>query len=207
MSERQKKILREEMKRILSHLDPRWIKAASKELCANLSRLIDDEIGERAKHILAWTAYFPGEVDLSSFISMQVEKREVFLPRLAADRSLSFISIGRNWTEMMEPGGGIPQPGAHTGRLFEPADAPETAAIVPALAFDAHGNRLGRGGMVYERFFHKAGIHDAITVGAAWSLQMLAEVPLESHDITVDWICNEEGLIRTKASQEDMLGE
>ena len=74
MGNRAKKELRLEMKRIVSSLDKRWLKAASFEICQRLSALLDNELGPGIRHVLAWTSFFPGEADLSAFIGEQLEK-------------------------------------------------------------------------------------------------------------------------------------
>ena len=63
--------------------------------------------------------------------------------------------------------------------------------LVPLLAFDAAGFRLGHGGGYYDRTL--AGTK-AITVGIAYAGQQLASIPREAHDIALDHILTENGL-------------
>ena len=58
--------------------------------------------------------------------------------------------------------------------------------VVPGLAFDEHGKRLGLGGGHYDRAL--ARMPSAITVGVAYDFQLLAEVPSLAHDIAVRWV-------------------
>lgn len=56
--------------------------------------------------------------------------------------------------------------------------------VVPALAFDKQGNRLGRGGGYYDKFL--AGLPTAIPrIGLAFDFQVLKNLPVLSHDISV----------------------
>jgi|GEM_PF-5295182 len=57
------KELRQEVRRVLVSLDPRWIEAASKELNNRLTELVEKELGGRIEHVLAWIPYFPGEIN------------------------------------------------------------------------------------------------------------------------------------------------
>jgi 5-formyltetrahydrofolate cyclo-ligase len=66
--------------------------------------------------------------------------------------------------------------------------------IVPLLAFDDSGHRLGFGGGWYDRFL--AGQPDAFTVGLAYDMQAAASLPREPHDVALDLIVTETRLIK-----------
>jgi len=107
---------------------------------------------------------------------------------------MRFISIERDWRTTAEVGAfGIPEPRDDAARLFEPGMAGRTAVIVPGLAFDARGGRLGRGGGYYDRFLGRASMQRAIKIGVCWELQLIEAVPTESHDVVMDWVCHERG--------------
>jgi 5-formyltetrahydrofolate cyclo-ligase len=63
--------------------------------------------------------------------------------------------------------------------------------IVPGLAFDRQGNRLGRGGGYYDRllFAERQKSPSAIAVGVGFDHQLIDEVPHEQHDQRVDLLC------------------
>ncbi|MBI4706802.1 MAG: 5-formyltetrahydrofolate cyclo-ligase [Candidatus Omnitrophica bacterium] len=56
--------------------------------------------------------------------------------------------------------------------------------IVPGLAFDKKGNRLGRGKGCYDRFLSKLSEHTH-SIGLAFGFQILPSVPTTEHDVTV----------------------
>jgi 5-formyltetrahydrofolate cyclo-ligase len=60
-----------------------------------------------------------------------------------------------------------------------PADCID-AILVPGLAFDASGGRLGRGGGFYDRYLDTS--RPPIVIGVAFDEQIQGEVPLEPHD-------------------------
>ena len=59
--------------------------------------------------------------------------------------------------------------------------------IVPGLAFDKKGNRLGRGKGCYDRFLNKLSKNTA-SVGLAFDFQILPLVPTTSYDVSVNQV-------------------
>lgn len=72
-----------------------------------------------------------------------------------------------------------------------PADWPDVV-VVPGLAFTASGHRLGQGGGWYDRYLTEIR-DDCLTIGVCFREQLLADVPVEAHDITVDVVVTDEG--------------
>lgn len=67
--------------------------------------------------------------------------------------------------------------------------------VVPGLAFDAAGRRLGQGHGSYDRLL-SALEGRALTAGLAYSWQFVDEVPVDAWDVSVDVVVTEEGVIR-----------
>lgn len=192
MGGKKKKVLRAEMKRVLSNFDERWVNAASGEICQRLSRLIAD-LPFEVEHVLAWASFFPGEVDLSRFIEQGLESYSIYLPRVLEDCSMTYVSIGSDWLESSQPGVfGVPEPTNDSGEIFMLENAASTVVLVPGMAFDRRGNRLGRGKGCYDRFLCRPGMSEAATIGVGFSLQIAREVPTDSHDVLMNWICTED---------------
>ena len=65
--------------------------------------------------------------------------------------------------------------------------------IVPALAFDSSKNRIGFGGGYYDTFLNKVREKNKNTlfIGVCYDFQMIEEVPIEGHDITLNLVINE----------------
>jgi 5-formyltetrahydrofolate cyclo-ligase len=128
------------------------------------------------------------------FIEGQFGRRAVYMPRTAPDRSMQFVGVGPEWLQSAETSTfGIPEPRLEGGELFDPRNAPRTAVIVPGLAFDRMGSRMGRGGGYYDRFLGRAALGTALKIGVCWELQIIDRVPTDSHDVSMDWICHERG--------------
>jgi len=67
--------------------------------------------------------------------------------------------------------------------------------VVPGRAFDRHGTRLGRGAGYYDRFIAKHKLR-AVTIGLAYDLQIVDEVPRQPHDRKIDLIVTESRVVR-----------
>jgi 5-formyltetrahydrofolate cyclo-ligase len=67
--------------------------------------------------------------------------------------------------------------------------------VVPGLAFTPAGDRLGQGGGWYDRFL--AGVRsDCTTVGVCFAEQVLDVLPVEAHDVSVDHVVTDHGVLR-----------
>lgn len=99
------------------------------------------------------------------------------LPRFA-DRgsAMHFAAYDDPWSDSdCEVGPfGMAQP-----RAEAPSVEPDLL-LVPLLGFTARGERLGQGGGHYDRWL--AGRPGIMTVGLAWDVQLLQDIPLETHD-------------------------
>ena len=65
--------------------------------------------------------------------------------------------------------------------------------LVPLLAFDRGGRRLGYGAGYYDRTL--AGLPGAFKLGCAYAAQEVARVPAGPHDVRLDAVATEEGVI------------
>ncbi len=103
-------------------------------------------------------------------------------------------------------------------RRWQPGDALETGAysvqvpveeaetvtpdilLVPMLAFDRRGHRLGYGGGYYDRTISalrdKRRVGEFLAVGLAFSGQLRDDVPAGPHDMLLDWIVTESAALR-----------
>ncbi|MCE2510230.1 MAG: 5-formyltetrahydrofolate cyclo-ligase [Alphaproteobacteria bacterium] len=96
----------------------------------------------------------------------------------------------------MEPGAyGIPVPAAKS-----PAQVPELL-LVPLLAFDRFGHRLGYGGGYYDRTLQALrGQGTVLSVGLAYAAQEMPAVPRDAGDEALEWVVTEREAIRIEAA-------
>ena len=121
----------------------------------------------------------PDEVDIRPLINrLAAAGVTVLLPRVTGDTTMEL----RRYTsaaDLCEGAFHIMEP---TGELFTAYDDIDVA-LVPGLAFDAAGHRLGRGRGYYDRFLS---VHPHITaIGVCFPFQRVATVPSEPHDVAV----------------------
>jgi 5-formyltetrahydrofolate cyclo-ligase len=109
----------------------------------------------------------------------------IAFPRVAAKHApLEFHHVPDG--EVLEPGSfGIPEPLAHWPR------AAPTVLLVPLLAFDTAGRRLGMGGGYYDRTLAALKV---LTIGIAYAGQEMDSIPHEAHDRTLDMVLTEQGI-------------
>jgi 5-formyltetrahydrofolate cyclo-ligase len=82
---------------------------------------------------------------------------------------------------------GIQEPGAHFPRVMP------GAVLVPLLAYDRVGHRLGYGGGFYDRTLVALQVP---AIGIAFSGQEVISLPTGPHDMALNFILNEHGLKR-----------
>jgi 5-formyltetrahydrofolate cyclo-ligase len=116
----------------------------------------------------------------------------LYYPRVAGKGTLAFYPHrdGDGW----ETGPyGILEPSIPAG--MEPLLSGWDIIVVPGLAFDRRGNRLGRGYGYYDRFLDS--VPESVPrVGLAFADQRIPEVPVEAWDVPVHALVTEEGVIR-----------
>lgn len=144
----------------------------------------------RAKRVACYLS-MPSEPGTGPLISRLLERGvEVVVPLSLDDRTLDWIAYDPASALVTTPLG-IPEP---TGERLG-ADALESCdvVIVPALAVDHAGHRLGRGAGYYDRAL--AGVR-APLCALVFTHELLPEVPHEPHDVPVQMAVTPDGLFR-----------
>lgn len=76
------------------------------------------------------------------------------------------------------------------------------AFVMPGLAFDAAGFRLGWGGGYYDELIPHVPVREKVLlVGVAHDFQLVARCPREPFDVAVDWVMTDRQLIRCQPTQ------
>lgn len=155
---------------------------------------------------LGFAGPLPGKT-VSAFIPFgdEIDTRPL-LASLAADGFVTCVPVVvkpasplqfRSWVpgEELVPGRwNIPVP-AETADVVEP-----DVLLVPLLAFDAKGYRLGYGGGFYDRTIARLRkLKPVIAIGVAYSAQQVHEVVRGEHDEKLDWILTEAGAMKVEA--------
>ncbi len=146
----------------------------------------------RAKVIMAY-APLPDEVDLLPlWRRLAAAGRRIVFPFIVdADGFMEAVPVA-DCDAGLTPGRfKIPQPAG--GPPVDPRAI--DIVIVPAIAFDLHGHRLGRGGGYYDRFL-SAQAPQAFRLGVAFECQIVDRLPIREHDCPMSAVLTEKGLRR-----------
>jgi 5-formyltetrahydrofolate cyclo-ligase len=155
-----------------------------------VARRVWAELVRRPFARVALYAALPDELPLTAlFERLRAAGRAPLWPRIRGE-TLEFGPI-RSWGDLRAGPYGVLQPPPGVPSL---ALRPEDVVLVPGVAFDRAGHRLGRGGGFYDRTFRSA-CPGPLRIGAAYELQICAEVPHGSRDRRVDAIVTECGML------------
>ena len=90
---------------------------------------------------------------------------------------------------------GIPEPVSPVCPVSQSDSGCPDYIIVPALAFDMEGHRLGSGGGYYDRLFGRKSMQDAIRIGFAYAFQIVGGIPAEAWDAPMHALVTEESFV------------
>jgi len=143
--------------------------------------------------------YWPMRGEISPWGLLQspwAHRQQFFLPVLTGPygRKLRFAPLARSAT-LVENRLGIPEP--QVARRYWRSAVELDALILPLLAFDAQGQRLGMGGGFYDRSLaalrHRRRWRRPRLLGVAHGFQEVPELPREPWDVPLDGIVTEQG--------------
>jgi 5-formyltetrahydrofolate cyclo-ligase len=183
-----KQQLRQQMRTQLSRMTDQQRVDKSQKACKNL---IDTPQFRSANTIMTFLS-LPHEVDTSPFILCAWQhNKTIAVPRISwQQRHMIAVEINSLETGIATEAGGLRNPVTGVPVPLEDIDL----IVTPGLAFDKDGNRLGRGGSYYDRFFSNPKLH-AIKCGFGFIEQLLEFVPTTEHDRPVDMLVTDEGEI------------
>lgn len=168
----------------------RKIKNMRLALNANERALASDTIFSRleqtanflmATHILMYHA-LPDEVDTRRFLNKWAAKKKFYLPRV---NGVNLDILPYEETRLELGSFQIEEP---TGNDLTDPEIIELI-VVPGVAYDRNGNRLGRGKGYYDRLLTTT---KASTIGVAYEFQIVDEIETEQHDVPVDIVITDQ---------------
>lgn len=151
-------------------------------------RLESHDIYRKSGDIYAYVS-MAEEVDTHAIIDRTIQSgRTVFAPRVIENFSLAWVRIDS--IDALHPGTfGVLEPKGPDE--YEMA-ADNAIALVPGVAFDRMGYRLGWGKGYYDRFLSA---FNGRTIGLAFDCQIYDAVPIEAHDQPVELVVTESEII------------
>lgn len=180
--------LRVKMRAALADVSPTVRMAASIELCDRLRMQMP------SAHTILFYAPLADELDIWPLFEESIALGTTCaLPFFDAEKKIyGARHITKPATEIITGKFGVREPHISCPEIpLEKFDL----VLVPGMAFDQRGNRLGRGRSFYDRLLSEA---SGIKCGICYDGQVLPEIPVEAHDAKVNFIVTPSKLLRRK---------
>lgn len=128
----------------------------------------------------------PDELSTIRFLKKWHDRKHFFLPRV---NGVNLEILPYEETRLELGSFQIEEP---TGNDLTDVDDIELM-VIPAVAFDRKGNRLGRGKGFYDRLLKTS---RATKIGVGYEFQLLDSIPCEPHDVAMDMVITQKTLIK-----------
>jgi len=156
-------------------------------------RLFSLPLFEESKAVMFYVS-FGSEVRTEDAIKETINRsKRVIVPKTLLKEKRLLLSELRDYEKELERGAfGILEPKEEYLREVSPQML--DLIIVPGVVFDEKGYRIGYGGGFYDRFFLE--VDKVSSIGLAFELQVVGEIPAEEHDLKVNLIITERRVIK-----------
>jgi len=180
--------LRRKLQDCLLAIPPEQRNEKSRKACQNL---VSTAQFQSASTVMMYLS-LPHEADTSEAVLQAWQYgKTVAVPRISwQQRHMIPVRINSLETGFSTGASGLRNPIAGVPVPFEEIDL----VVTPALGFDKKGNRLGRGGRYYDRFFANEKLK-ALRCGFAFAEQIVEAIPVTEHDEQVDFLVTDEEII------------
>jgi 5-formyltetrahydrofolate cyclo-ligase len=183
-----KKVLRDHARTLRASLSMAEAEEKSGHICRHLLEVLDG-----TDPLMVYVSK-PLEVNTRELIRHLIAQGKIIVvPIIEKDTRTLRLSYLEDFGVLQESTFQVPEPVGHE----LPALASDVkAVIIPMLAFDKKGNRLGYGAGYYDRFLFS---HPHLTrIGIAFAIQEVEEIPADATDAGMDIIVTETGIIRCR---------
>lgn len=185
-----KKNIRKKMHKIRESMSNTERMKKSDQICERVENFIHEE---NLRSIMVFVG-MKNEVDTLSLIDRLIDYEKIVLAPVMDEvtKELLPYRLIDHENELVRNDYGIYEPHPQICELF-PIEQIELV-LVPGLAFDKNGHRVGYGGGYYDRFLKKCS--RAIWLGLAYEKQLTDHIPHEKWDVPVEMIATEERMCR-----------
>ncbi len=187
----EKKTIREEILGNKEEIDKNTLNSYSDSI---INTLYNTEYYKSAKTIMTFIS-FGAEVDTHNFIKTSIAngKRIVVPITIPKTKGLKLSEV-LNFDELEIGFYDILTPKEEFIRYVDPSEV--DLIIVPGVAFDREGYRIGYGGGYYDRFL--ADLDHVTKISLAFDMQIIEKIPRDHYDIPVNYIITEKEIIKCK---------
>ena len=172
-----KMALRARIREQKRQMTPEQIELASQKLKA---LFVETEFYKNADSIYGYLPYNQEIRTVPILEQALLDGKKVAVPKVYGD-TMRFIWL-QDLSRVEKGYAGIPEP-VEDGPI---ADDPKALVLMPGLAFDQNGNRMGYGGGYYDKFLAQEPNHP--TVALCYGFQMVEHIPVEEYDIPVNCV-------------------
>ena len=119
--------------------------------------------------------------------------KRVLLPKVDRENKMLRLYEIKDIGELSPGYMGIPEPSLTDERMMSPEDV--DLVVIPGVAYDSAGNRIGYGGGYYDRLLSQTE-KKLLVVAPAFEEQIVDQIPAEEHDVKVDIIVTDKRILR-----------
>ena len=178
-----KQKIREKMKSLRAALSASEVEILSKRIYDNFFSL---DVFDKEKFFVYLS--FENEVKTDEIIlELEKRKKQIFVPKIYG-KVMKSVKINTK-TTFLSNNFGIKEP------IGEPSDTNNFVAIMPCLAVDKQGKRVGFGGGYYDKFLANK---NALKIVLCYDFQVVDKIDSEPFDIPVDYIVTDKRIIKTR---------
>ena len=174
-----KRLFRLKMSRALQNISEADKKKKSRKI---FLRLVKSSVYKKSEYVFIYASTKQEANTWPVIADLLKKKKRVFIPLVIKDRQMKLIELKNTKKDLKKGAYGILEPKNSRNELKDPSLI--DLAIIPGLAFDQKGRRLGRGAGYFDRFLKRIG--KSYKIGIAFKEQMHKEIPRAAHDISMD---------------------
>lgn len=155
-----------------------------------LNHIMETKEYQDCKRVFTYVS-FQSEIDTFNIMEQAfLHDKQVYIPKVEA-HGLEFYEI-KNLKGLVRSSYGILEPTGNVEHRFSSSSTPksqkENLMLLPGLAFDPYGNRIGYGAGYYDKYLVSQGVDTFYKLALAYEFQILERVPSEDFDIHADAI-------------------
>ena len=152
-----------------------------------------------AKNILFYVS-FNNEADTIVLIkellkNKKENKKNIIVPYVEKNSLILQLSVLNNFNDLEPKTFGILEPKEDKIKKFDAKKV--DLVLVPGIAFDKNGHRIGYGYGYYDRFLEKLN-KNTTKIGLCYDFQLIDKIPKEKHDIPMDIVVTEKRIIKVQ---------
>lgn len=170
------------------------VKEESLKVCSLLASLSELQNAKRVAFFLPMEK----EIDVTSVLTLFLDNKECYVPRVLDSENMSMLRVfsSADLDTFELSSWGIPEPPLNdTERVLgDPLDV----ILVPCVALDKEGHRLGHGKGYYDKFISQTIVRGTrpFLIGVCLGYQLIDHVPTTALDVNMDVVVSPSGVLR-----------